>query len=306
MSRYVGVRLIQSVAVLVLATIVAFALLHLAGDPVQLMLGDMATPEDVTRLRRELGLDRPLAVQYWRWLRGAVGGDVGQSIRYQQPAARLVAERLPASLLLAATAMGIAVAAGVPLGILGALFRNSWIDHLVRTIAVLGQSIPFFWLALMFIVLFSVQLEWLPTSGYGTWRHLVMPAVTLSTLSMARIARLLRSSLLDVLNEDYVRTAHGKGLDPSRVVLRHALKNAALPVITVIALQLGAVFGGAVITETIFAWPGIGRLSIDAAVSRDYPLFQGIVVLTAITFVLLNLTTDLLYAVLDPRIRYSS
>ncbi len=305
MSRYLSLRLLQSVVVLFLATFLAFALLHLAGDPVQLMLGETATQQDIARLRAELRLDRPLALQYLQWVRGVVHGDVGESLRYQQSATRLVAERLPASLLLAGSAMVLAVIAGSVLGLLAAAYRNSWIDHTVRIVAVLGQSIPFFWLALMFIVVFSLILGWLPTSGYGTWRHLVLPAVTLSLLSMARIARLLRSALLDVMNEDYIRTARGKGLDLKRVVVRHALKNAALPVITVIALQFGAVFGGAIITETIFGWPGIGRLSIDAAVGRDYPLFQGIVVLSALTFVTLNLLADLVYAALDPRIRYA-
>lgn len=304
MIAYIVRRLLQGLLVMFLVSVIVVLLTHSSGDPVRLMLPGHATQEDVLRLRHALGLDQPIYVQYCRYIGGIVRGDFGKSLLYRLPNIEIFLDRVPATLQLTVAAMALALAVALPTGIISAVRRNSWIDYLSRVFAVIGQAIPFFWLGIMLILIFAVTLKFLPTSGRGDLKHLILPSLTLSTYPMARIARLLRSSLLDVLGEDYLRTARSKGLAERRVILDHALSNALLPVVTVVGLEFGNLLGGAVITETIFAWPGVGRLAIDAVSARDYPLIQTIVLASAFTFVLINLVVDILYAYLDPRIRY--
>jgi ABC-type dipeptide/oligopeptide/nickel transport system permease component len=250
-----------------------------------------------------MGFDDPLPVQYWRFLRGAVRGDFGNSLRHDEPALPLVWQRLPATIELTAFALGIALLLAIPVGIVSAVFRNTPIDYASTTFALVGQAMPTFWLGIMFILVFSVALQLLPSSGRGTWRHLLLPALTLGLFTTARIMRLTRSGMLEVLGQDYVRTARAKGANERGVVWKHALKNAGIPVVTIVGLELGTLLGGAVITETIFAWPGVGRLSVQAIYNRDYPLVQAAVFVLASTFVVINLAVDVLYTYLDPRIR---
>jgi peptide/nickel transport system permease protein len=290
--------------VLFLVSLIVFALAHATGDPVRMMVSEYASEADVQRLRHELHLDQPLYVQYVEYLTHAAQGNLGVSLRYQRPAVGLIRERLEATVELAAAALFVALFVSLPAGILAATRRNSWLDYASRLLAVIGQSVPFFWLAIMLILYFSVYLGWLPTSGRGGVSHLILPAVTLATYPMVRIMRLIRSGMLDVLQQDYIRTARAKGLAHLAVLARHALRNAVLPVVTVVGLQTGELLGGAVITETIFAWPGLGLLAIDAVQSRDYPLIQAIVLFISMGFVLINLLVDLSYAYLDPRIRF--
>jgi ABC-type dipeptide/oligopeptide/nickel transport system permease component len=300
---YILQRALQSIFVLLLVSLLAFLILRLSGDPVSLLVEPNAPRELIEEARRKLGLDQPLHVQYMRFLADAVRGDLGTSIRYQSPTLPIALSRLPATIELSLTAMAMALLVGLPAGIVSAVKWNSRIDYGIRISAFLAQGVPFFWLAIMLILVFSVNLAWLPTSGRGTWTHLILPAVTLSLLPMARITRLLRASLLSVLREDYITVARAKGLTQSRMVMRHALKNALLPVVTDIALLFGALLSGAIIVETIFAWPGIGRLAIDSIGSRDYPMVQTLVMLSASIFVTLNLAADISYAVIDPRVR---
>ncbi len=287
-----------------LVSLIVTLLSHLSGDPARLMLPERATQEDVQRLRRALGLDQPIYVQYYRYMRGVLRGDFGTSLQYRLPNIELFLDRVPATLQLTVAAMALALAVSLPMGIISAARRNSWIDYIARFVAVIGQAIPFFWLGIVLILIFAVTLKVLPTSGRAGLKHLVLPSLTLSTYPLARITRLLRSSMLEVLGQDYMRTARGKGLAESRVIVGHALRNALLPVVTVVGLEFGNLLGGAVITETIFGWPGVGRLAIDAVSMRDYPLIQTIVLVSALTFVLINLVMDILYTYLDPRIRY--
>jgi peptide/nickel transport system permease protein len=304
-TRYLARRLAQSAIVLILVTMAVFGLLQVAGDPVVIMLsGTGATEEQLQSLRRELGLDAPAPVRYLRFVGGLLRGDLGKSLRFNQDAMSLVIERLPATLLLTFSALAFALAFAVPVGVVSAVRPLSAVSHAGRLLATLGQATPVFWLGIMMVLLFSVQLRWFPAGGYGTPAHLVLPAVALGLYPMARIARLLRSSLLETLTQDYVRTAWAKGLRERSVVVRHAMKNAALPVVTVIGLSFGALLGGAVVTETIFAWPGVGLLSVQAIYTRDANLVQAAVVLVAIAFTAVNLAVDVLYAWLDPRIRY--
>lgn len=297
-------RIIDAVIVLLIVSLAAFLILHLSGDPVLLMVHPSATQEQKDEIRHMLGLDRPLHEQYLQFLINAARGDLGNSIRYGSPTLPIALERMPATAELALAAMAIALAIALPAGVLSAVFRNSPLDYAVRLLAFLGQSIPFFWLAIVMILLFSVQLGLLPTSGRGTWSQLIMPSLALSTLPLARITRLLRSSLLSVLQEEYITVACAKGLSRFSVITVHALKNAMLPVVTEISLQLGMLLNGAIITETIFAWPGIGRLLIDSIASRDYPMVQALVMISALIFVTLNLAADISYSFLDPRVRY--
>lgn len=305
MGRYIMRRLVQSVAVVVGVTLLVFMLLQVAGDPVVIMLsGTGADEAQVNELRRDLGLDAPTPVRYGRFLAGLIRGDLGNSLRSNRPALPLVLERMPATLLLAGTALSFSLVVAVPIGIVSALRPNSFVDHAGRTLAVFGQALPVFWLGIMMVLVFAVRLGWFPAGGYGSWRHLVMPAVALGLLPMARVARLLRSSLLEALGQDYVRTAWAKGLDERRVVVRHALRNASLAVVTVIGLTFGGLLGGAVVTETIFSWPGVGQLAVQAISNRDTNLVQAVVVVVAILFTFFNLVVDLLYAWLNPTIRY--
>lgn len=291
--------------VLLIVSAVVLGITHLSGDPILLMLPPGATKEDADVLRRALGLDKPVYVQYLAFLSRVVRGDLGQSIRYRSPNLPLILGRLPATMLLTLAALTLALVVALPIGVLSAVHRNGPVDSFGRLVALGGQAIPFFWLALMLILIFSLRLDLVPTSGYGTIAHLVLPAVTLSMGPMARMMRLLRASMLEVLNQDYVRTARAKGLRELAVIVKHALRNASLPVVTALALQTGTLLSGAAITESIFAWPGIGRLAVDSVLNRDYSLVVAIVFVAAVGFILLNLLADLAYTLLDPRIRYA-
>jgi ABC-type dipeptide/oligopeptide/nickel transport system permease component len=319
MSRYLLRRLWQSLLVLFGISVIIFVILHLTGDPALLLLPPEATREDIENFRKLMGFNDPLFLrwppweyasppwrfltdtQYGRYFTGVLHGDFGSSLRHQQPAMGLVLERMPATLELTLAAMGLAVAVAVPVGIVSAVRRNTLLDHAGMVLALLGQSMPVYWLGIMFILLFAVRLNLLPAFGSGGWRHLVLPAVTLGAFSMARIARLTRSGMLEVMGQEYVRT---KGLSELRVTLKHTLKNAAIPVITVIGLDLGTLLGGAVITETIFAWPGVGRLAVQAIANRDYPVVQAAVFMLAAIFILINFLVDVLYTRIDPRVAY--
>ena len=284
-------------------SVVVFALVHLSGDPVLLMVSPDAPPDVVTATRHSLGFDRPLYEQLGRYLSSAARGDLGISLRINRPVTALILERLPATLTLTLGAFVIAVAVAIPAGIVSAVRRGSVVDRLAMAGAVAGQAIPIFWLALLLISFFGVRLRWLPVYGSGSPAHLVLPAFSLSTIIMGRLARLVRSSMLEVLGQDYVRTARAKGLGEPRVVAAHALKNAAIPIVTLLGLQFAQLLGGAVVTETIFAWPGIGRLVVEAIFNRDFPVVQGVVLVVSLIFVAVNLLVDLVYAVLDPRVR---
>lgn len=302
---YIIRRLFQSIFVLLGVSLIVFMLVPLAGDPVLIMLsGTGATEADLQELRAELGLDDPLPIQYLWYLADVARGDLGKSLRSKQPALSLVLNRLPATAQLATLAMLMAMVVAVPLGILSAVRRNTWVDHAATLLASLGQAIPLYWLGIMLVLFFAVELRWFPPGGSGSWRHLVLPVFTLGLYPLARITRLLRASLLDTLQEDYTRTARSKGLHERAVVTKHALRNAVLPVVTVVGLMFGALLGGAVITETIFAWPGVGSLTIEAIQNRDYPLVLAAVFVLSVVFIAINLFVDLLYVYIDPRIRY--
>ncbi|HTO13396.1 MAG TPA: nickel ABC transporter permease [Candidatus Binatia bacterium] len=296
-------RLWQSLVVLLGVSFVVFLILHLTGDPALVLLSPEATVEDVQRFRDAMGFNDPFIVQYGRFLAGALRGDFGQSVRHGEPAFGLVVERMPATFELAGAALLLALALSIPAGIISAVRRNTALDYVSTVIALLGQSMPTFWLGIMLILLLSVQLQWLPSSGRGGLEHLILPAVTLGLFTTARITRLTRSGMLEVLNQDYIRTARAKGVSDPPVVWKHALKNAAIPIVTIVGIELGTLLGGSVITETIFAWPGVGRLSVQAIYNRDYPVVQASVFLLATTFVLVNLLVDVVYTYLDPRIR---
>lgn len=305
LSTYLLRRLGLTVPTLIGVTVVVFALIRLIpGDPARLILGLQASEDEVERVRVELGLDRPLHVQYGRYFARLLRGDLGQSAVTRDPVIHEIAARLPATAQLAVASIVVATAVGMTAGIVSATRQYSAMDYLVMTVALFGVSLPVFWLGLMLMLLFSVHLRWLPAGGYGTPAHLILPTVALAAFSIAIIARMTRSGLLETFNQDYVRTARAKGVRQSTVILRHALKNALIPVITVIGLQFGALLGGAILTETTFAWPGVGRLLVNAITSRDYPVVQGIVLTFAVIFTLVNLAVDLLYAYVDPRIHY--
>ncbi len=304
MLGYIVRRLIQGVFILWAVATIAFGLTFLSGDPATLMIGDHWTAEQIASFREYMGYDRPLLVQYGEYLGRVVRGDFGVSVRQQIPVTRLIMERFPATLQLAGLALVIIVVVAIPVGVVSAVRRNSAADRLAMSGALLAQSVPTFWLGIMLILVFGVVLRWLPVSGSGSPLHLVLPAVTLATFSTARIARLVRSSMLDVLGEDYIQTAHAKGLAPRAVHFRHALRNALIPVITLLGIEVGSLLGGALVTETVFAYPGIGRLTIQAIAARDLPLVQGVITFGALIFVLVNLAVDLSYSVLDPRIRH--
>ncbi|HZV97345.1 MAG TPA: ABC transporter permease [Candidatus Nitrosocosmicus sp.] len=306
MRTYILRRVAQSALTLLGVSVLVFVILRvLPGDPARMLLPDGAPETAVAELNRQLGLREPLIVQYGLFLRSVAHGDFGQSFQYRAPALRVVLERLPATVQLTAAAMLVTIAAGVSLGIVTAVLRGTRYDVAGTILAVLGQSLPNFWLGIMLILLFGVALRWLPTSGFASWTSLVLPAVTLAAFPTALVARLTRSSMLEILNRDYVRTGRAKGLTEPSVVLRHALRNAAIPVLTVIGLQIGSLLGGAVITESVFAWPGMGKLIVDAIFFRDFPVVQTVLILSATVFVAINLLVDLLYTVIDPRIRYS-
>jgi ABC-type dipeptide/oligopeptide/nickel transport system permease component len=304
MNAYLVRRLLQSVLVLFGVSVVVFLILHLTGDPALLLLPPDATADDVAKFRQVMGFNDPVAVQYARFLRGAIRGDFGESLRHGEPAMGLVVERLPATFQLAGAGLAIAVGLAIPAGIVSAVKRNKAIDYISTVIALLGQAMPTFWLGIMLILVFSVRLGWLPSSGRGGLVHLILPAITLGLFTTARITRLTRSGMLEVLGQDYIRTARAKGVAEPPVVWKHALRNAAIPIVTIVGIELGTLLGGSVITETIFAWPGVGRLSVQAIFNRDYPVVQSAVFLLASTFVIVNFLVDIVYTYLDPRIRY--
>ena len=283
-----------------------WGLLYLTGDPVAILLaGTPAGQTDVEQLRRELGFDRPLPVQYLHFLGGAIQGDLGKSLRSGESALLLVFRRVGFTMQLARLAMTLALAVAIPVGIVAAAFRGSLTDRTLMLLSMVGQSMPIFWVGLLMIFVFAVELRWFPAGGAGAIKYLILPAVTLALYPMARIARLVRSSLVDVLNQDYILAARARGLREALVVGKHALKNAALPVVTIVGLQFGYMLGGAVITETIFGWPGIGLFTVTAIHERDFPIVQAAVVLVSGMFIALNFLVDLLYGWLDPRIRFS-
>ena len=303
MTAYVVQRLLLAVLVVFGVSIVTFFLTFLSGDPAVLMLPPDATAEQIARFRHDWGFDDPIIVQYGRFLGRALQGDLGTSLRHGTPALPLIAERLPATLQLTVTAMLVAIVLAIPLGVISATHRGSAIDLLSMTVALVGQAVPNFWLSIMAILLFAVTLGWLPTSGRGTWLHVVMPASVLAIGLMALLTRLARSTMLEVLSEDYVRTARAKGLREWAVLSRHALRNALIPLVTVVGLQFGYILGGAVVIETVFTWPGVGLFTIQAITNRDYPVVQAAVLILSSAVVLINLVVDLLYGLLDPRIR---
>ncbi len=304
MLRYFVRRVLLAVPVLLGVATLVFSLIHLVpGDPAQAMMGDGASPQDVAELRTTLGLDQPLLTQYATFLRHAVTGNLGVSFRTGQPVTTMIVERLPATAELAVAAMFVAILIAIPLGVVAAVWRGTAIDYSAMTFALAGVSIPNFWLGPLLAIVFAVELGWLPVSGRGTLAHLVLPAISLGLALAAILARMTRASLLDELGELYVRAARARGVSHAASITVHALRNSMVPLLTIIALQFGAVLTGAVITETIFAWPGIGRLLIQSIGFRDYPMVQGCILLIAVTYVSVNLVTDLLYGVLDPRIR---
>ena len=305
MIRFLLRRLVLTIPVLLGVATLVFALIHIVpGDPVQSMLGESAAPADVADLRRRLGLDRPLPEQYLAFLGGALTGDLGRSLRTNQPVTAAIAERLPATFELALAAMAVALVCAMPLGILAAVRAGSAIDVGATTLALIGISIPNLWLGPMLAIVFAVGLGWLPVSGRGTLAHLVLPSITLGAPLAAVLARMTRATVLDELRELYVLAARARGVSRARAVLRHAVRNSLIPIVTVVGLQFGAVLTGAVIPETSFAWPGVGRLLIQSITFRDYPLVQGCILMIAVTYVAMNLVTDVLYGLLDPRIRY--
>lgn len=304
MGAYAGRRLIQSIIVVIGVSFMAFGVMFLSGDPVLAIVGETASVEQVERVRAELGMDQPWHIQYANFLSGAVRGDFGTSIRHGQPSLQLVLERMPATLQLTSVAMLLAMIVSIPAGLVGAVKRNTVWDGLVMVVAIVGQALPSFWLGILLMLFFGVHLDWLPISGRGDWTHLVLPAVTVAAFPMARNARVVRSAVLEVLNADFIRTAKAKGLADAVIVLRHAFRNALLPVVTLLGLEFGVLLGGTVVVETIFAWPGVGRLIITSIQGRDFPVVQAAVIFLAMTIVVINLMVDLSYAVLNPRIRY--
>ena len=303
MHRYVVGRVLQAVVALLGVTCVAFLLVSLSGDPAFILLTPEAGEEQRAAFRKLYGLDQPLPVQYARYVSHVARGDFGRSFAFNRPAIQVVLERLPATLLLTATAVALGVGMGMPAGVAAAVKASGPLDRLVMALVLLGQSVPTFWLGLLMIRIFAVNLRWVPVSGHGTVLHLVMPAVALGLYLAALLARLTRSEMLEALAEDYVRTARAKGLSERVVTVAHALKNALLPIVTLIGLQLGALLGGAVVTETVFAWPGIGSLVLDAILRKDYPVVLAAVELVAFGFIVINMALDLLYGYLDPRLR---
>ena len=303
MSRQILRRLLRAVASLVLVTAVVFTLLHLSGDPSYMLLAPEATADQRAAFRAQYGLDQPLPWQYVRYLARVARGDFGQSFSFQSSALAVALERLPATLELTLAAMILAVAVSIPAAVLAALRRGTAFDRLMMGATLIGQSVPTFWLGMMMIIVVAVRFRLLPVSGRGGWTHLVMPAVALALWLMALLARVTRSEVIEALEQDYVRTARAKGLSELVVAGRHALKNALLPVVTVLGLQFGGLLGGAVMTETVFAWPGVGTLILDAILKKDFPVVLAGVMIVAFGFVVVNLALDLLYTVLDPRIR---
>lgn len=307
MYGYIIRRLMLAVPVLIGVSILVFAIIRfIPGDPARAIAGVHASPEYIEQVRKELLLDEGLHVQYYVYMTNLLQGDMGRSTFTRRPVTVELAQRFPNTMILAVTAMGIAAVIGMSAGIVSATRRYSLFDNVSMLAALVGVAAPVFWLGVMFQILFSVNLGWLPSGGIGTWKHLILPALTLGLATAALIARITRSSMLEVLGQDYITTARSKGLVERVVIYKHAFKNALIPVVTVMGLQFGTLLGGAVLTETVFSWPGIGRLMVDSILTRDYPVVQGAVLLLAVFFVMINLVVDVIYAFLDPRINYGS
>lgn len=304
MLQYASRRVIQGVFVLAGVLTIVFFLTRLAGDPIALFVPVGASTEEIEQIRHELGFDRPLIVQLGQFWQGAIRGDFGMSVRYSQPALSLVLERLPSTLHLTAASLLVIILLGFPLGIAAAVNRNSGLDRFVMALALMGQSMPTFWLGVILIVIFGVRLAWFPVFGYTGVSSLVLPALTLGAYSVGVIARTVRSSMLEIAGQDYVRTARAKGLRKRSVLYKHSLRNALIPAVTILGLQIGTLLGGAIITETVFSFPGMARLATQAVLNRDYPVVQAFVFVTATGILIINLIVDLLYAAIDPRITY--
>lgn len=303
MRRYVTRQLVQLMVVIVGISMLSFAILHVIGDPVLLLLPQNAGKEEFERYRKLLGLDRPLYVQYWTFASRAVRGDFGTSWYADTPAFRLVVERMPPTIYLTLAGLGTALVIALPLGVLAALKRHSLIDNLCTAVAVAGQAMPIFWLGIMLIIVFAVRLKALPASGYGTWQHFVMPAFTLGAFLAPLTMRLVRSGVIEVMSMEYITTARAKGVAERLVVMKHAFRNACIPVITVLGLQFGQLLGGAIVTETVFAWPGVATLTVESIRNQDFPVVQCAVVMLALIIVTVNLIVDLVTGFIDPRIR---
>jgi peptide/nickel transport system permease protein len=302
--RLIVQRLVQTVLAILLLSVIVFALARLSGDPVTIMSPPEATAAELAQLRAHLGLDKPLPVQYWRFLEHAVQGDFGTSIKWDAPAAGIIIDRFPATLLLASTSMLFALCLALPVGIISAVKRDSWFDSVGKVVALVGQSMPTFWFGILLILVFALYFPILPTSGYGSAANLVLPSITLGGFVAASIMRVTRSAMIDALEADYVRTARSKGVPEWRVILVHALKNGAIPILTITALQAASILRGAVVTEAVFDWPGIGKIAVDAVYARDFPLVQAAVLFMGVVFLLVNFGVDMLYGVLDPRLSY--
>ena len=303
MRRYLFRQLVQLAVVVVGISILAFAILHVLGDPVLLLLPQNAGKEEFERYRKLLGLDQPLYVQYWKFSSGALQGDFGKSWYADTPAFRLVLERMPPTIYLTLAGLLVALLIALPLGILAALKRHSFVDTLCTAVAVAGQAMPIFWLGIMLIIIFAVQFRALPASGYGTWKHFLMPAFTLGAFLAPITMRLVRSGVIEVMNMEYIKTARAKGVGERMVVMKHAFRNACIPVITVLGLQFGQLLGGAIVTETVFAWPGVATLTVESIRNQDFPVVQCAVVLLALMIVAVNFIVDMIVGFIDPRIR---
>ena len=304
MSRYLLNRLLQAIITIWIVSVAIFMLARLSGDPIALLAPQEATKAEVEAIRESYGLDRSWPEQYSIFIRDAVRGDFGDSVRFGSPAATLVTDRLPASLKLAGVAMAFSLTLGLTVGTISGMKPGGLVDRFGKVLAVLGQSVPVFWLAIVLILVFSVKFRWLPTSGYGGPKHFILPAITLGWFFTAGLLRLTRSAVMDVSESDYVKFARIKGIHPARIVIQHVLRNAAIPIITLISLQFIVLVTDSVVTETIFAWPGIGRLLIDSVFARDFPVIQAVVFLVSVMFVVTNFAVDLLYAAIDPRIKF--
>lgn len=302
--KFVVERLVQALLTILLLSLIVFGLARLTGDPINLMAPMEASPEDIANIRASLGLDRSLPVQYWHFAANALQGDFGRSIKWDRPALEMLLERFPATVILSLTSMAFGVLLAIPVGIWSAVKRDTWFDQAGKIIALAGQSMPTFWFGILLILFFSLYIPLFPTSGYGMGAHLVLPTVTLGTFVAASIMRVTRSAMIDALEMDHIRTARSKGVPEWRVVLVHALKNGAIPILTITALQAATILRGAVVTETVFSWPGIGKIAIDAVYARDFPLVQAAVLLMGVIFLAVNLAVDLIYLRLDPRISY--
>ena len=305
MYNYLIKRLISIIPVLIGISLLLFFMLRmLPGDPAQVLAGQMATPQEIKNIRSQLGLDRPIHQQYAIYLSHLVRLDLGRSARTQNPVIEEIWARLPNTMLLAMVAIVLACLFGIPAGIISAMRPYSWLDYAITMTALFGISMPVFWLGLMLVVVFSIILQWLPAGGTGGWQHVILPSITLASFVVAFIARMTRSTMLETLSQDFTTTARSKGLTEKTVVVKHALRNALIPIITVVGLQFGMLLGGAVLTETVFAWPGIGRLIVDSILARDYPMIQGVILIFGLLYILVNLIVDMTYAFVDPRIRY--